>query len=302
GASTFAVFGFPTPIIAGTAAGFTVTALDAYGQVVAGFGGTVHFTSTDPAAALPADYAFSVADQGSHTFAATFLTAGTQSITATSNANAGVTGTQGGIAVNAAIKALTVTGFPSPVTAGVAGNFTVTARDANGNVATWYTGTVVFSSSDPRNAVPAAYTFTAADKGVHTFAATLYAAGTQSITATDTATGGLSGAQGGITVNPAAASRFLITAPSSVTYGVAFSLTVTVQDAYGNVVTGYTGTIRFRSTNPKATLPANYTFTAADKGVHTFSGLVLRKRGNQTITITDTLNSALTGSVIENVL
>ena len=302
GASTFAVYGFPTPIVAGTAGSFTVTAYDVYGQQVIGYSGTVHFTSTDPAAVLPADYTFTSADQGAHTFAATFQTAGTQSITATATANAGVTGTQGSIAVNAAIKALTVTGFPSSVTAGGAGNFTVTARDANGNVATWYTGTVVFSSSDTRATLPAAYIFTAADKGVHTFAATLYTAGTQSITATDTATGGLSGAQGSITVKPAAASRFLITAPSSVTSGVAFSLTITVQDAYGNVVTGYTGTIHFKSTDSKATLPANYTFTAADKGVHTFTGLVLRKRGTQKITITDTPNSALTGSVIENVL
>jgi len=68
------------------------------------------------------------------------------------------------------------------------------------------------------------------------------------------------------------------------------------------VVTGYTGTIHFRSTDIRAGLPADYTFTAADKGVHTFTGLKLRKKGNQTITITDTLNSSLTGSVIENVL
>ena len=49
-------------------------------------------------------------------------------------------------------------------------------------------------------------------------------------------------------------------------------------------------------------LPANYTFTAADAGVHTFTGLVLHKRGTQKITLTDTLNSSLTGSVFENVL
>ena len=76
----------------------------------------------------------------------------------------------------------------------------------------------------------------------------------------------------------AAASRFVITAPSNVTAGRAFSLTITVQDAYGNVVTGYTGTIHFESTDGTATLPANYTFKAADNGVHTFTGLVLRKK------------------------
>jgi hypothetical protein len=55
-----------------------------------------------------------------------------------------------------------------------------------------------------------------------------------------------------------------------------------------------------RSCDP--TLPSNYTFTTADKGVHTFNGLVLRTRGNQKITITDTSNSSLTVSVIVDVL
>ncbi len=136
---------------------------------------------------------------------------------------------------------------------------------------------------------------------MHTFSATLKAAGTQSITVKDTATVALSASEGGITVNPAAASKFLISAPASALSGVAFSLTITVQDAYGNVVTGYTGTIHFTSRDRKATLPANYTFTAADKGVHTFSGLILVKRGNQTVTITDTLNSSLFASLIVNV-
>jgi hypothetical protein len=67
-------------------------------------------------------------------------------------------------------------------------------------------------------------------------------------------------------------------------------------------VTNYAGTVHFTSTDRTASLPANYTFTAADKGVHTFSGLVLRKRGNQKITITDTLSSALIASVVVYVI
>jgi len=67
-------------------------------------------------------------------------------------------------------------------------------------------------------------------------------------------------------------------------------------DAYGNVVTGYVGTLSFSSSDATANLPRSYTFTAADQGVHTFTGLRLKKRGNQTITATDTLNSALAGS------
>ena len=140
------------------------------------------------------------------------------------------------------------------------------------------------------------------DAVAHPFSATLKTAGTQSITATDTLMSALKATEGGITVNAAAASKFIISAPSTVTAGMPFSLTLTVEDAYGNVVTGYTGTVHFKSTDTTALLPANYTFTAADKGVHRFVGLVLRKRGKQTITITDTLHSALTASVVENVM
>ena len=46
----------------------------------------------------------------------------------------------------------------------------------------------------------------------------------------------------------------------------------------------------------------NYTFVSGDQGVHTFTGLVLRKRGKQTITVTDTLDSSLTASVLIDVL
>jgi hypothetical protein len=300
--ASFGISGFPSPTTAGTAGNVTVTARDASGNTLTNYSRTVHFTSSDPQAGLPADYTFTAADHGVHTFSAILKTAGTQSLTVTDRTTSG-TGTQPGISVNpTAASTFTVAGFPSPVTAGIAGSFTVTARDPYGNRASGYTGTVHFTSSDAKAVLPANYTFTAADAGAHTFSATLKTAGTQSLTVTDTTTAGFTGTDGGITVNPAAASQFVITAPTSVSAGVRFSLTLTVQDAYGNVVTGYTGTIHFTSTDTTATLPKNYIFTAADKGVHTFTGLVLRKKGTQRITITDTLNSSLTGSVIENVL
>ena len=169
--------------------------------------------------------------------------------------------------------------------------------DAYGNVAAGYTGTVTFSSSDVQAGLPASYTFTAADAGVHTFSATLKTAGTQSLTATDTANVAVAGSQS-VTVNPAAASRLVLSAPAVVTAGARFSLSVTVVDAYGSVVTGYRGTLTFRSSDSTANLPQDYTFTASDQGVHTFTGLVLRKKGKQTITVTDTLDGSLTASVL----
>jgi hypothetical protein len=298
-----AVSGFPATITAGVAGSFTVTAQNADGSTSTGYRGTAHFTSSDAQAVLPPDYTFTAADNGVHTFAATLKTAGSQSITVTDTVDPSVTGTQASITVNpAAASSFTVAGFPSPVTAGVAGSFTVTARDAFGNRATGYTGTVRFTSSDTQAVLPGNYAFTAGDAGVHTFSATLKSAGTRSLTATDTVNGALTGAQGSIQVNPAAARRLVLSAPASVKAGAKFSLTITVVDAYGNVATGYRGTIRFGSSDSSAALPRNYIFTAADLGVHTFTGLVLRKKGNQTITVTDTADGSITGSVSINVL
>jgi hypothetical protein len=295
-ASTFTLVGFPSAVLAGQAGTFTITAWDAFGNMATGYTGTVHFTSSDPYAVLPANYTFTAADQGAHTFTASFRTGGTQSISATDTQMPSLTGTEGGIAVNPAAS-LTVAGFPSAVTAGGAGTFTVSIRDAFGNLLTAYTGTAHFTSRDPQAVLPADYTFTAADAGTHTFSATLKTAGTQPITAHDPTLSPLFGSQLGIVVSPAAAARFLLSAPATVAQGAAFSLTLTVQDAYGNVVTGYVGTVHFTSSDNRATLPASYTFTAADAGVHTFlNAAILRKRGKPTLTVTDTLNGALTAT------
>jgi hypothetical protein len=270
---------------------------NADGTTNTGYTGTVHFTSTDAQAGLPADYAFTAANAGVYTFTATLKTAGTQAITATDTANFLVTGSAASTVTAAAASVLTIGGFPSPTIAGNAGTVTVTALDAYGNIATSYTGTVHLASSDAKAVLPANYTFTAADAGKHVFSATLKTAGTQSITATDTVTTGMTSSQTGIAVNPAAASVLVITGPSSVTTGVAFSITVTAYDAYGNVATGYTGTVQFKSTDSTAKLPANYTFNASDKGTHTFSGVVLKKKGKQSITATDTLSSSIVGTL-----
>jgi hypothetical protein len=198
--------------------------------------------------------------------------------------------------INIASPSFAVTGFPSPTTAGTAGTFTVTALDAQGNTLTGYTGTVHFTSSDPQAVLPADYMFTAADQGVHTFGATLKTAGSQALVASDAVMSGING-QEGIVVNPAAATHLVLTGPSSVTAGTAFSFTVTAVDAYGNVATGYRGTLHFTSSDSRAALPSNHPFTAGDNGVHTFSRVKLRTTGLQTITAFDTALGSITGSL-----
>ena len=84
--------------------------------------------------------------------------------------------------------------------------------------------------------------------------------------------------------------------PTSDTAGAAGDVVVTAYDAYGNVATGYTGTISLASSDPQAILvPSSYSFVAADAGTHTFS-VTLETAGTQTITATDTVTASLTAT------
>jgi hypothetical protein len=85
--------------MAGSTNTFTVTAVDAYGNVAVGYRGTVHLSSNDSAALFPQDYVFSEADQGQHTFEAIFLTQGTWWIDAVDAMTASIHGRQDGIVV-----------------------------------------------------------------------------------------------------------------------------------------------------------------------------------------------------------
>jgi hypothetical protein len=190
---SFQVTGFPASTTAGTAGSFTVTALNASGNLDTGYTGTVHFTSSDPQATLPPDYTFTGGDQGVHTFSATLKTAGTQSLTATDSTSSAITGSQSGIAVTPGAATQLSVSAPAGATAGQAFSITVTAQDAYGNTATGYTGTVHFTSSDGQATLPADYTFAGGDQGVHTFSVTLVSMGSQTITATDTGTASITG-------------------------------------------------------------------------------------------------------------
>ena len=104
--TSLAIAGFPTLTTTGVASTFTVTALDANGHPATNYRGTIHFTSTDPLAVLPANYTFVAADNGVHTFSMTLKTVGMQSITATDTTTTSITGTQSGLQVNSAAPAV----------------------------------------------------------------------------------------------------------------------------------------------------------------------------------------------------
>lgn len=298
--ASFVVTGYPSSV-AGTTNNFTVKVVDTIGQTASGFQGTVFFSSSDVQAGLPASYTFTDADAGTHTFSATLKTAGVQSITVMDTSTASAMGTQAGIAVSASPVAasLSVVGFPA-TTAGAAQSLSVTVRDAFGNVSPGFRGTVSFSSSDAKAVLPANYTFTAADAGVHTFSATLKSAGSQSITVRDAANSVVVGIQSGIQVSAAAAATFVMSASSTVTQGVGFKITVTAYDAYGNIATGYRGKVTLTSTDSKSG-KTSYSFSSKDNGVATLS-YTLNTLGNQTLKLVDELNTALSASLVVNVV
>jgi hypothetical protein len=201
----------------------TVTALDPYNNPVAGYHGTVHFTSSDPQAVLPDDYTFTDADNGTHTFTVILGSLGRQTISVTDQDTPAIAGgTVVTVISDPVVSSLLISGFPTRITGGEAGTFTVTALDAEGNVLTGYRGTVQFTSSDLRVQLPADYTFTDADQGMHTFTATLNTYGVQSITASDS-TVRIASTQSGIQVAPAppAVTGATITATAGKTFGVA---------------------------------------------------------------------------------
>jgi hypothetical protein len=103
---------------------------------------------------------------------------------------------------------------------------------------------------------------------------------------------------------PGTAVFYALVVPASVPSGTAFDLKVTAADPYGNLDVNYQGTVTFSTsdTDPGTVLPADYTFTADDRGVHTFPGAVtLTTPGDQTITVTDTasgISRTVTVSVV----
>ena len=95
-AATHFVVSAPASATAGSAFSFTVTALDQFGNTATGYTGTVHFTTSDGNAILPAD---STLTNGTGTFSATLRIAGSQTITAIDTGNAAIDGTSGSVQV-----------------------------------------------------------------------------------------------------------------------------------------------------------------------------------------------------------
>jgi hypothetical protein len=276
----------PSSASAGTAFSFTVSALNEANNTVTSFADTIHFTSTDAAASLPAD---AVLTNGTGTFSATLNTAGSQTISATDISNNSITGTANAIGVSSAAAVHFAISAPASAGAGSAFSFTVTALNPSNAAVTTFGDTVHFTSSDGSASLPADATLS---NGTGTFSATLHTAGNQTITVTDTTNASFTGTSSTIAVSPAAATHFSVSAPATATAGTAFNFTVTALDPFNNTATAFSDSTHFTSTDGSASLPADATLTS---GTGTFAA-TLHTTGNQTITATDTAIASVTGT------
>src|SRR5207249_3486898 len=256
--------------------------------------GIVHFTSTDGAAVLPANYTFLAADAGTQTFNATLKTVGERTITATDTVTEiGRATWRDRMETPAAASTLVVSGFADPTVAGVQHSSSVDDRYAYCSPATGYTGIVHFTSTDGAAVLPANYTFLAADAGTQTFNATLKTVGERTITATDTVTATITDRK---TTRPnsshASSTHAVFCFAKPTVAGVQHSLTLQARDASGIPYTALFRSVHFTSTDGAAVLPANYTFLAADAGTQTFNA-TLKTVGERTITATDTVTATI---------
>ena len=283
----------PTFVSEGVPFQVTVTALDAAGNVAAGYEGTVDFSSSDAQAQLPAAATLL---NGTGTFSLTLNSAGSETLSAVDSFNSAAVGTSAISVAPIAPSQLTVTA-PAAVTAGKPIVVTVTALDAAGYITTGFADTLQFTSSDGQALLPPGSTLTG---GVGFFAVVLKTAGTQMITLTDPSNPFLNGTSAAVTVSPAGTSQFAISGPPTAVAGSPVSFSITAEDSFGNLTAGFTGAVQLASTDTAAKLPASVRVTA---GTGTFNATLETsaagtpgRPGAQVIVATDAANSSLTGT------
>ncbi|HYO65516.1 MAG TPA: lamin tail domain-containing protein [Archangium sp.] len=289
--STLVLTGLPAEMNAGDSAELSVEIRDGFGNRATGYTGTVVLSSTDSKATLETEYTFTTTDKGFKKFPVTLVTAGAQSVTVQDKALPATLNAKADTTVKWLSASRLVLEAPASVEAGGPLSLKVTVLDVHGNGVKDYTREVTFAVDADRATGPASYTFLLADEGSRRFDFKLEKAVSTKITVTDSA--GLR-ASHDVSVSHAPASALVMVAPSTpVGAGVAFSVDVTLKDAYGNVATGYTGTLGFTSSDPKLVPPASGELTSTDAGHKVFS-VTLKTAGEQSLSVKDLVRSFLT--------
>jgi hypothetical protein len=287
-AATHLLLTVPSPTVSYTNVGINIQALDAANQVDTTYNHSITLTSSDPAF-VGSGTPYTLVN-GDVTFnGSSFKTAGMQSVTATDTVNAGISGTTTVTVVPGATVGTAVSGALNAV-AGVPFSISVHSRDNFGNVTSDYSGTVHLTSDDPQAVLPADMTVVNGTSG--SAMATLKTPGEFTITATDTVNASMTGS-GLFEVVPGPAASFQLSLPASADPGVNFAFDVQAYDAVANPTSDYSGTVHLSSSDANAELSPDGTLT---NGFGTFYALLQAPNTTTTLTATDTVNSAITGT------
>jgi hypothetical protein len=233
----------PSTATAGTGFTTSVIAEDPFGNVVPTINGVVHLYSTDSQPVNPATFTLV---NGKATVGVTLNREDPLKLLAT---NGVIGGYSGLITVNPEPIAALAMSAPSTITAGTGFYLTATAKDALGNP---YSGQVTLTSTDPNAVFGAKATLV---NGTATWLVVLKTAGNTSFHA---ALGAITGTAQ-MTVNPAVASTFAVTAPTTATAGTSFTTTVVAKDPFGNDVPSLNGVVHLYSTDSQPVSPATIT-------------------------------------------
>lgn len=97
-----------------------------------------------------------------------------------------------------------------------------------------------------------------------------------------------------VTVRPARAEVVAVRYPSDIARDSPFSMSIVALDRYGNLASGYTGTLHLQSTDAAAVFPQAVKLRANDHGRVVISNVLFRTNGFQKITTSDPTKSVTT--------
>jgi subtilisin-like proprotein convertase family protein len=294
----------PSSVTAGTPFGFMVTAEDTFGNVATTFNTLVSIGLTrNPGTGTLGGTLSQPASSGVAQFSGLNLnTVGTgYTISATNGAFTSLPSSPINVTPSTATSLAVSIPPPTTMTSGSQFGLAISVLDAFGNLATGYTGVVSIAlQNNPGNATlggPLTATPVGGIANFHAFITTETAASGYTLQATSD---GLTPVTTGpIKVIPAPATHLVVITqpPSLVTPGSTFGFVVAAEDDFGNISTGYTGTVTVAA--PAGATLGGTTTVTPHNGQATFSGLTLTEtNGGVALTVTSTGLAAATTNVV----
>jgi hypothetical protein len=318
-ATHFAVV-LPPSAPAGVPVQGLVVALGADGRPVPNYTGTVAFSGAG--AKLPADYTFQASDHGAAHFTVTFTATGAQTVTVTDTTTAAITGSATTQVTAAQVVSSLSIGVPQTVPAEVPILVRVVALDANNDPILGFAGAVTLSSTDTATVITPATNTVPGPFAPNLFLVTFGTAGTETLTATDSADSlsatanvtvvqtsgwgrpGGSAPQGPSNPGQPTAGQVIaalqIGVPQNAPAGVPVLVRIIALDANNNPIPNFTGTVTLTSSDSatiitSASANVSAAAIAGPMAPNTFL-VTFGAAGTDTLTATDSADS-LTASV-----